>query len=97
MVSITNDHDECSKALNSCADHSEDDFPSSSALIRKHKALAFLFIPTAKELRRAKRRARRARNQRFQRYDLSLGQVVQSSMFIQYNINHLLNYILFLT
>ena len=52
--------------------------------MRKHKALAFLFIPSEREIRRAERRARRARNQRFQRFDVSLGQFVQSSMFVQY-------------
>ncbi len=89
MVSISNEHVEMEETLTTCADFSDDDAQIKTALTRKHQAVAFLFIPTARELRRAQRRARRARNARFQRYDLSLGQVVQSSMFVQYILTNI--------
>ena len=87
MVSISKDYElEIERAVETTPHILSDDEEEcvESVLMRKHKALAFLFIPSEREIRRAERRARRARNQRFQRFDVSLGQFVQSSMFVQY-------------
>ena len=85
MVSIANDYEQEIERAVETTPHilSDDEECFESALMRKHKAIAFLFIPSERDIRRAKRRARRLRNQRFQRFDLSLGQVVQSSMLFQ--------------